>query len=141
MTRYAILSFFLALTVAACGEKTPPTNSPAEQNAVETAPPAAAGDTIEIKAISDEIGNRFEPTDVEAHRGDILRVTLVSGVHNIHFPPETNPGATGLPPASDMLQLPGQTVDIPLTFAPGHYNFQCDPHAALGMLGKLEIED
>lgn len=140
MTQHAMLSVCLALSVAACGEKAPPA-PPAEQNVEEAAPPEAARDTIEIKAIADEIGNRFEPTDIEAHRGDILRVTLVSGVHNIHFPPETNPGATGLPPASEMLQLPGQTVDIPLTFAPGHYNFQCDPHAALGMLGKLEIED
>jgi plastocyanin len=68
-------------------------------------------------------------------------VVLVSGVHNISFPPEQNSGAAGLPAVSDMLQLPGQTLDIPITFAPGDYAFQCDPHAALGMTGKLEVED
>jgi len=39
-----------------------------------------------------------------------------------------------------MLQLPGQTVDIPVNFEPGKYYFQCDPHAALGMKGHLEVE-
>jgi plastocyanin len=39
-----------------------------------------------------------------------------------------------------MLQLPGQTVDIPVTFEKGKYYFQCDPHAALGMRGHLEVE-
>jgi plastocyanin len=40
-----------------------------------------------------------------------------------------------------MLQLPGQTLDVPVTMKPGHYFFQCDPHALLGMVGHLEVED
>jgi plastocyanin len=39
-----------------------------------------------------------------------------------------------------MLQLPGQTYDLVVSMQPGKYYFQCDPHAALGMKGKLEVE-
>lgn len=107
----------------------------------EGAQAAPTGKVIAIQLISDDKGNRFEPSRVEAHRGDVLRFTLASGVHNIDFFPDSNPGKTGLPPASDMLQLPGQTLDVPVNFAPGHYRFQCDPHAALGMTGHLEVEE
>jgi plastocyanin len=106
----------------------------------DTAVPVPTGRIIEIQLMSDEQGNRFEPAKVEAHPGDVLRFTLTSGVHNISFTPQSNEGKAKLPPASEMLQLPGQTLDIPVNFAPGHYSFQCDPHALLGMLGTLEVE-
>jgi plastocyanin len=102
---------------------------------------AATGKVIIVEAYSDAQGNYFKPADVEAHQGDVVRFVLKSGVHNINFLPDSNPGKTGLPPASDMLQLPDQTYDVKVTMAKGHYYFQCDPHAALGMKGKLEVED
>ncbi len=135
------LSTLLILTLACGGERASDTAPGAEPISGAPAAPAADGDVIEIKLITDEQGNRFEPANVEAEEGDILRLVLVSGVHNMHFLPDSNPGATGLPPASDMLQLPGQTLDIPVTMKPGHYFFQCDPHALLGMVGHLEVED
>ena len=96
---------------------------------------------IEVEALTDENGNNvFRPAKIEAHRGDVVRFTLKSGVHNVHFLPDSNPGKSGLPAASDMLQLPGQTYDLKVTFEPGHYYFQCDPHALLGMKGHLEVE-
>ncbi|HEX6643250.1 MAG TPA: plastocyanin/azurin family copper-binding protein [Gemmatimonadales bacterium] len=115
----------------------------ADQGPATSDAPAAggAGAVVEVRMITDDQGNRFEPADVEVRQGDILRLVLVSGVHNLHFLPDSNPGATGLPPASEMLQLPGQTLDVPITMGPGHYYFQCDPHALLGMVGKLEVED
>ena len=103
--------------------------------------PASGGKVIVVEATSDEKGNYFTPKEIEAHKGDVLRFTLKVGVHNVHFLPDSNPGKPGLPPASEMLQLPGQTVDIPVNFAAGKYYFQCDPHAALGMKGHLEVED
>jgi len=139
-----------AALVAACGggEKGAPSDasSAAGAAAPASAPAAAAaatptGKVIVVKLITDDAGNRFEPNKVEAHRGDVIRYTLVAGVHNVHFLPDSNPGKSGLPAASDMLQLPGQTLDIPVNFAEGHYYFQCDPHAALGMMGHLEVED
>jgi len=96
---------------------------------------------IVVEALTDEQGNNvFRPAKVEAHRGDVIRFTLKSGVHNVHFLPDSNPGKTGLPAASDMLQIPGQTYDMKVTFEPGKYYFQCDPHAALGMRAHLEVE-
>ena len=94
-----------------------------------------------MKLITDGSGNRFEPNRIEAHQGDVVKFVLQVGVHNVHFLPDSNPGKPDLPPASDMLQLPGQTYELPITLVPGHYYFQCDPHAALGMIGHLEVED
>jgi plastocyanin len=91
--------------------------------------------------VSDAKGNYFSPNEVEAHQGDVLRFTVKIGVHNVHFLPDSNTVKTGLPPMSDMLQLPGQTYDVPVSFAEGKYYFQCDPHAALGMKGHLKVED
>ena len=134
-----------AVALGACGDRAAEPASRPGEAAAPAAPaaggPAPTGKVIEIKAITDDAGNRFEPREVEARPGDVLRVVLVSGVHNIHFLPDSNPGKSGLPPAGDMLQLPGQTFDVPITFGPGEYYFQCDPHAALGMTGELEVED
>jgi plastocyanin len=99
------------------------------------------GKVITVEMITDATGNYFKPKEIEAHRGDIVRFVLKSGVHNVNFLPDSNPGKTGLPKASDFLQLPGQEFDVLVSFAPGHYYFQCDPHALLGMVGKLEVED
>lgn len=104
--------------------------------------PAATptGKIVVVELNSDAQGNYFKPAKFEVHRGDVIRFTLKSGVHNVHFLPDSNPGKVNLPPASDMLQLPDQTLDVPVNFAPGKYYFQCDPHAALGMQGHVEVE-
>jgi plastocyanin len=133
--------------LAACskGEKAEPADT-SGAGAATTTPggevtPGPGGKVIVIEATTDEKGNYFTPNEIEAHRGDVLRYKLKIGVHNVHFLPDSNPGKTGLPPASEMLQLPGQTIDIPVNFAAGKYYFQCDPHAALGMKGHLKVED
>jgi plastocyanin len=142
------LTLVVALALlAACskGEKvaTADTSGPA---AATTTPvgeltPGPGGKVIVVEATTDEKGNYFTPSEIDAHRGDVLRYKLKIGVHNVHFLPDSNPGKAGLPPASEMLQLPGQTIDIPVNFAAGKYYFQCDPHAALGMKGHLKVED
>ena len=143
MRRTFVVPAIIAIAaLAACGggEK-----KPAESAAPAAAPsgpatPCPTCKIIEVTATTDEKGNYFTPAKFEAHEGDIMRVKLVVGVHNVHFLPDSNPGKNGLPAASDMLQLPGQTIDIPLTFGKGHFYFQCDPHAALGMKGHVEVE-
>ena len=134
-----------ALFVLACGggEKKEAAETPATPAAAAGGPvtPTGNGKVIVIEAISDEKGNYFKPNEVEAHKGDVLRFTLKVGVHNVHFLPDSNANKTGLPPASEMLQLPGQTYDVPVNFAEGTYYWQCDPHAALGMKGHLKVED
>jgi plastocyanin len=116
------------------GGSTTPTTAASEA-------PAPTGDTIVVELITDENGNYFKPNKIEARKGDLVRFTLTSGVHNVHFLPDSNPGKKGLPPVSEFLQLPGQTYDLVVSLDHGHYYFQCDPHAALGMVGKLEVED
>jgi plastocyanin len=127
----------------ACG-KEPKSESTADAAKHEDATPtptAGTGKSILVEAYSDEKGNYFKPNKIEAHKGDVVHFVLKSGVHNVHFLPDSNPGKTGLPPASDMLQLPDQAYDVNVTFDKGHYYFQCDPHALLGMKGELEVED
>ncbi len=125
-----------ASTDAASSASASPTTSGASGPAA-----APTGKVIVVKLITDDAGSRFEPAKVEAHRGDVIRYTLTVGVHNVNFLPDSNPGKPGMPAASDMLQLPGQTFDLPVNFEEGEYYFQCDPHAALGMIGHLEVED
>jgi len=108
----------------------------------ENLTPDAGGKIIEVHLLTDDQGNnKFEPKEIEAHQGDVIRFTLKTGVHNVDFLPDSNTIKTGLPAASALLQLPGQTADLKVTLAPGKYYFQCDPHAALGMKGRLEVEE
>jgi plastocyanin len=139
----------LALVLAAsCGGREGQPAGDTQQTV--TPPPAAAGDqtpdagrkVIVVEATTDEKGNYFSPNSFEAHRGDVIRFTLKVGVHNVHFLADSNAGKSGYPAApSDMLQLPGQTYDVKVTFPEGTYYFQCDPHAALGMSGHVKVED
>ena len=137
---------FMLSALAACsgGEKKEAGENESAEHAAPaaqgTAGAAATGDTIRIEAWTDGTGNYFKPNKVEAHQGDVLRFVLKAGVHNVHFLPDSNTIKTGLPPASDLLQLPDQTYDLVVNLEPGHYYWQCDPHAALGMKGQLEVE-
>ena len=136
----ALLAIVIVAAACAGGEKKSTTVS---DGAATAATPSVdpTGKVITVEMFTDEKGNYFKPAKFEAHRGDILRFTLVTGVHNVHFVADSNPGKSGLPPASEFLQIPGQTFDLTVAMAPGHYVFQCDPHAALGMIGRLEVED
>jgi plastocyanin len=134
----AALALGIALFAGACGKDQ---EARGEREEAHESERAATGRVIVVEAYSDANGNYFKPSSIEAHRGDVVRFTLKSGVHNIHFLPDSNPGKTGLPPASDMLQMPDQTYDLNVTFGKGRYYFQCDPHAALGMTGHLRVED
>jgi plastocyanin len=136
------------LAIGACGggekkdasESGAPAASSSQQSSSGGDVAAPTGKVVVVELNSDAQGNYFKPAKFEVHRGDVIRFTLKSGVHNVHFLPDSNPGKANLPPASDFLQLPDQTLDIPVNLAPGKYYFQCDPHAALGMQGHVEVE-
>ncbi|CAN5909170.1 hypothetical protein BH11GEM1_BH11GEM1_09310 [soil metagenome] len=101
--------------------------------------PGPGGKIITVELITDATGNYFKPKDISARKGDLIRYTLGQGVHNVDFLPDSNPGKSGLPKASDMLQLPGQTFDVLVSWDAGRYYFQCDPHALLGMRGYVTV--
>ena len=136
-----------ALVFAACGGG----EKPATDADATAAPPAGAltmpvtltpcatCKVIPVTMTTDDKGNYFTPNKFDANEGDVIRFTLAIGVHNAHFLPDSNPGRTGLPPASVLLQLPGQTTDVVLDFGTGEFYFQCDPHAALGMKGHVTV--
>ena len=131
------------LLAGACGggEKKAAESAPAAAATLPTTvTPCATCKVIEVTMTSNDKGNFFTPAEIEAHVGDVLRYKLIVGVHNVNFLPDSNPGKTGLPPASALLQLPGQTQDIELRFGKGTFFFQCDPHAALGMKGHVKVE-
>jgi plastocyanin len=137
----------MALLAGACGGNADASRS--EVGATTAAPtreagaPEAAvtptGTVIEVAMITDGEGNYFEPADFEVRQGDLVRFVLVSGVHNVSFPAAENAGKSGLPAPSDYLQLPGQAFELLVTLEPGKYFYQCDPHAALGMVGNMEV--
>ena len=136
------------LVMTACGgDRAPADETAASQPAGSAtsaggpATPDAGGKVILVEMETDAAGvNKFEPATFTAKRGDVIRFTLISGVHNVHFLPDSNPGKSGLPPASALLQLPHQTYDLKVTWEPGSYYYQCDPHALLGMIGRVTVE-
>ena len=136
------------LVVTACGGDRAPadetaTSQPAGSatSAGGPATPDAGGKVILVEMETDAAGvNKFEPAVFTAKRGDVIRFTLISGVHNVHFLPDSNPGKSGLPPASALLQLPHQNYDLKVTWEPGSYYYQCDPHALLGMVGRVTVQ-
>ena len=137
----ALLAGLILLVACGGGDKQSSGTADSAPVAIPGGQPAATGKTIVVEMVTDETGNYFSPKEIEAHQGDLIRFTLRAGVHNVHFLPDSNSIKTGLPPASEMLQLPEQTYDFVVNLQKGDYYFQCDPHAALGMRGKLEVED
>lgn len=101
-------------------------------------PAAATGEVIEIRMTMAN-GGAFEPSEVTANRGDVLRFVNVDNVHNVSFPAAKNGGASGLPAASPYLTTPGQSYELTVELDEGTYTFQCDPHAAMGMVGTLTV--
>lgn len=142
VTRYRMLIAVAAVVAMSCsgGEKEKERDDD-DRTAASSQPAGATGDTIIVEMHSDATGNYYKPNDIEAEPGDLVRFILKSGVHNVNFLPDSNEIKTGLPAPSDMLQLPDQTYDLVVSMKPGHYYFQCDPHAALGMKGRLEVEE
>lgn len=141
----------VAIALAACsGQEQPPADSTPQTAAAPDQPasnmgenltPDPGGKIIIVQMMTDDQGNnRYDPAEIEAHRGDVIRYTLKTGVHNANFLPDSNTVKTGLPPATPLLQLPGQTIDVKVTMPAGKYYFHCDPHALLGMKGRLEVE-
>lgn len=130
--------------LGACGDGSRSGEAESSASREDSRPSAAetARDTIEIRMVTDEAGNYFDPAEIAARPGDVLRLVLVSGVHNFHIPEETNPGIDmALPEPGPLLQLPGQTWDWEVELPAGEYAFQCDPHAALGMVGTLSVSN
>jgi plastocyanin len=130
----------LTLALAACGgaDAAPRQGGASEGKVAASA--SATGNVIEVKMVSGS-GERFEPANFTAKRGDVVRFVLVAGVHNVSFPAANNVSGVQLPATSPYLQAPGQSYEFTVEQPAGEYNYQCDPHAALGMVGTMTVVD
>ena len=145
LSRLTTLVAATVFLVACGGEKnaTPSETAKAAAPAASSGPvtPGPGGKIIDVQLVTDEKGNYFDPAEINASKGDVVRFTLKVGVHNVHFLADSNTKVSGHPAApSEFLQLPGQTYDLLVNFGPGKYYFQCDPHALLGMMGHLIVQ-
>lgn len=144
---YALAAAGTVMVTACGGDRAPADETATSQpagSATSTSGPAtpdAGGKIVLVEMETDAAGvNKFEPANFVAKRGDVIRFTLISGVHNVHFLADSNPGKAGLPAAGPLLQLPHQTYDVKVSWEPGSYYYQCDPHALLGMTGRMTVE-
>lgn len=132
----------LAFLACAGGNDAPATDTPLPSPsaaATGEVQPDPGGRVITVEMVTDEKGSYFEPAEIDAKPGDVVRFSLKAGVHNVNFLPDSNAVRDGLPRTSDMLQLPGQTHDVKVSLPAGSHFFQCDPHAMLGMIGRLHV--
>jgi plastocyanin len=138
MMRQTARQFMAVLGLAALGAGCG--TGDAAQAATKAAAPSVepTGTVVEVKMMSIG-GEKFGPEELTVRRGDVVRFVLESGVHNVSFPADQNLAGVKLPEPSPYLQLPGQVHDILIDLPAGEYNFHCDPHAVLGMVGKLTV--
>lgn len=108
------------------------------------APAAAQGNVVEVHMVTspDGASGHFEPANVTVKKGDTVRfITDGKTVHNVSFPAAENAGKNGLPAVGTYLTTPNQNYDVPTAgMDAGTYNFQCDPHATMGMKGVLTVQ-
>jgi plastocyanin len=158
-----------SFALAACGggDKAPAADTaaaapaPAATPAADSAAPAAAapaagaaaaitGTTHVVKMTGDY---KFEPADITIKAGDGIKFVLVAGgPHNVAFDAATLPAAVAAQLKANMTEqmadLSGKMLINPneeytISFAgvaPGTYEFNCTPHLAMGMKGKVTVQ-
>lgn len=152
-----------AVLMGACGggDKAATDTAVAAAPAAEAAPAAAAagamapitGTTHEVKMIGDGAGYRFEPADITVKAGDGIKFTMVSGgPHNVAFDPAAlSPEAktqlmANMPEqsgelSSKMMLNADESYTISFAGVPaGTYDYNCTPHLAMNMKGKITVQ-
>jgi len=155
MNKLSLLGF--AAMLAACGGGDKPAAdgaatdngaapAPAAEAPAATAPaaaPAAQGNVVEVHMTTspDGASGHFEPATVTVKKGDTVRfIADGKAAHNVSFPAADNVGKSNLPAPSPYVTTPGGTYELAVNMDAGTYNFQCDPHAPMGMKGVLTVQ-
>lgn len=104
----------------------------------------ARGHVIVIKLVTKagSVPYAFEPANITARNGDTLRFVEGAGpMHNVHFKSHPAGAKLGAATVGPYLTAKGQTYDVVIDarFTSGKYEFVCDPHEALGMVGTLTV--
>lgn len=81
--------------------------------------------------------NQFSPSELTINVGDTVVWTNVQGNHNVNGTIQSHP---------ENPESFGNSVGSGWTYfyvfsLPGEYNYNCDPHAILGMTGVVTVED
>ena len=136
----ALVAGAMAIVACAGGEKKTETTTTTTDTAAAaatttsttTATSSAAmapitGKTVEVKMIGDGTTYKFEPAEIEVKQGDGVKFVMVSGgPHNVAF--------------IDTMTA-NETYIISFANVPtGTYNYHCEPHAAMGMKGKITVK-
>ena len=103
-------------------------SGPSSQTAEGAAPTSSSGDRTCVSA--------SDGPEVECQlKAGTYRFVISdrSDIHDFHL---SGPGLNRVLTAVEFIG----TKSFSLTLKKGSYHFQCDPHAALGMKGRLEVE-
>ncbi len=81
--------------------------------------------------------NKFTPSELEISAGDIVEWQNIQGWHNVN-------GTQGTYPSNP--ESFGNSAGSGWTYShvfstPGHYDYRCDPHYGLGMVGKIDVKE
>jgi plastocyanin len=110
-------------------------------NTSATTPPATGTvHTVRMTTTQGGASGTFEPATITVKKGDVIKfVSEGNAAHNVSFPADQNAGKSNLPAPSQYM-VNGQSYDLQVNLDPGSYNYQCDPHAAMGMKGAITVQ-
>jgi plastocyanin len=126
---------------------------PTQAELKETTPPFT-GTVHEIKMNGTATTFFFEPKEISIRQGDKVKwIMTAAGPHNVDFASPAFPDKTKIPDGAKLklegqgalvtpfMQAPGQSVEVVFgkDMPVGEYNYVCDPHAPLGMTGKIIV--
>ncbi|HWE42239.1 MAG TPA: plastocyanin/azurin family copper-binding protein [Gemmatimonadaceae bacterium] len=134
-------------TTAAAATTTPTTT--ATGNTTAAAP--ITGKVHEVKMIGDGTTYKFEPAELTIKQGDGVKWVMVSGgPHNVAFidtPAAAQAQLSANMPSqmkeltSPMMMTANENYTVSFGNIPaGAYNYHCEPHAAMGMKGKITVQ-
>lgn len=120
--------------------ETAPITTDAPNTTATTAPAQGTVHTVRMTTTQGGASGTFEPATLTVKKGDVIKfVSEGNAAHNVSFPADQNAGKSNLPAPSQYM-VNGQTYELQVNLDPGSYNYQCDPHAAMGMKGALTVQ-
>jgi manganese oxidase len=127
---WAGVAFFLSVTLLTCCGIRAETNEGSR--------------TIVVKMMDDGARTWFEPANIHARPGDVVRFEQHGTMaHNAQFVRNESPDGADLRDAwtGPFLMAKGDTYEIEIDdrFVDGDYRFVCTPHIASGMVGTLTV--
>ena len=143
-----------AVVLAACGGEKAGNQATTTDTAATAAPaaPTATGATHNVDMVLADGQYRFVPAELTVKAGDVIQYHNRSGgPHNVAFWADSIPsgGAEAVQISDQMAPLTSQmvveqdaviTVTVAGNAPTGEYRYTCQPHAAMGMHGKLTVQ-